>query len=205
MSQTSESNIPVDNDKLLIGLDGEIQSIAKQMEIIPWLEKSWGRAKNISASFLDQVWKGSNARVQDLPNSFPYIYISDKEYYSVMPNDTYKAYSFWGVSGQSIGKDQANGINYSKSNFEAPVYLIVWVNLRAIDKTKDYIFTQELIKDVLKQLRRKSNFTLTQVFDERVEDIFKGFSLTPEKRDLLMYPFQAFRIEGKLNYILNLC
>lgn len=193
MSQTNESNIPVNNDRALIGLDGELQSIAKQMQNIPWLTKSWGRAKTI------------NHKLVGKDTQEPMIYISDKEYYSTFPNDSYNAFSFWGVSGQSVGKDQANGVNMSNPNFEAPVFCIVWVNLKAIDRTKDFIFTQELIKDVLKQLRRRSNFTLTQIFDERVEDIFKGYSLKPEHRDLLMYPYQAFRIEGKLNYILNLC
>ena len=206
MGQIKEGNVPVDNDKALIGLDGELQSIAKLMEQIPWLTKSWGRAKNINTAHLGLVTKISGAQyVDNTTKQEPMIYISDKEYYSTYPNDAYNAFSFWGVMGQSIGRDQQNGINYSNSNFQTPVFNIVWANLKAIDKTKDFIFTQELIRDVLKQLRRKSNFTLTQIYDERVEDIFKGYSLRPEHRDLLMYPYQAFRIEGSLNHSLNLC
>ncbi len=188
----TEKNVPVTNDKALIGLDEALQTIAKKMEAISWLEKSWGRAKNINGKLVNKA------------TAEPMIYVSSKEYYSVMPNDSYKAYAFWGVTGPQIGRDQVNmpQFNLMLTN---NVFCIVWVDLRKIDKTKDFIYTQELIKDVINILKKQSAFTLLQVIDERVEDIFKGYTLTPEHRDLLMYPYQAFRIEGVLNYELNLC
>lgn len=192
-------NPTADNTKPLIGLDGELQTIAKAMESITWLQKSFGRAKSINAAQASLLPRLTLSQANE-----PMIYISDSEYYSTFPNDTLDSYSFWGVTAPQVGRDQIN-MPQSTMLFTTNVFCVVWGNLKKIDKTKDYIFTQELVKDVLNKLKRQPSFTLNQVIDERVEDIFRGYTLTPEKRDLLMYPFQAFRIEGVLNYSLKLC
>jgi hypothetical protein len=189
----NEKNPPVINTNPLFGVDAELQSLAVQLSTIPWLEKSWSRAKMLNAK-----------KVDGKINNEPMIYISEKEYYSTLPNDSFKAFSFWGVVSPQTGQDAINAV-VSEQSFEARVYQIVWCDLQKIDRTKDFIFTQELITDVLIVLNRNSVFTLERVIDERVEDIYKGFTLQPEHRDLLMYPYQAFRIEGRLNYSIKLC
>lgn len=188
----NEKNPIVNNTLPLVGLDAVLQTLAVQLAALPWLEKSWGRARTINGKLI-------KTKVNE-----PLIYLSSKEYYSVMPNDNFKAYSFWGVSSPQKEMD-ANNIPTDNRLLTANVFAIVWANLKAIDPAKDFIFTQELIKDVLGILSSNSSFTLTLVVDEKVEDIFKGYSLNEGQRDLLYYPYQAFRIEGVLNYKLNYC
>lgn len=188
----NEKNPPVITNLPLIGIDLELQKLALKLSTIPWLAKSWGRAKTINGVLIKSK------------TNEPMVYLSKTEYYTVLPNDSFNAYSFWGVSSPEKSMDQSNTVQTSIL-METQVYCIIWCNLRQINKLRDYIYTQELVLDVLKSLKSCANFTLSQVIDEKVEDIFKGYTLNPTQRDLLMYPYQAFRVEGYLNYILNLC
>lgn len=191
-------------DLPLTGCDLALQDLAVAMGTLPWMEKAWGRAQAVTqkstsdlAETIGKPWK--------YYISNPVVYVGESQYYEVVPNDRFKSFSFWGVTSPQSAMDQANGSVGTNSLFYTDVYCVVWVDLKKIDNTKDYIFTQDLIKDVLLKLKRKSSFTLTKIFDENMDDIYRGFTLQPIHRDLLMYPHAAFRIEGKLNYSIKLC
>lgn len=189
----NNKNPEVITDLPLQGVDAALQDIAKRLATISWLEKSWGRAYSV-------MTQQSNNR----PSYNPMVYISKSEYYEVVPNDRFKAFSFWGVDGPEQAEDQ---INFSMTNsmWSTDVYGIFWCDLKKINRDADHIFTQDLIQEVLTKLKLESSFTLTRIYDEKIEDIYRGFVLDPGQRDLLMYPHAGFRIEGKLNYSLTLC
>lgn len=181
----NEINIPVNRNNLLTGVDSALEKLAISLASLPWLEKSWARAKQ------------ANSKLE------PMIYLNAKEYYSVMPNDSYKSYSFWFVQSEQRALDSSTTM--TSVPMEAIVSCICWVDLRRLNVAKDFIFVQELIKDIVNLTNRNGNFTLLRIYDEKVEDIFKGFPLKEQHRDLLMFPYQSFRIEGRLSYDFKYC
>lgn len=172
-----------------VDLEAVIETLRAALSSLTWLEKSFGRAKEVARTAPD----GRGVERQ------PMAYTSGKEYYPVLPNDSLKAYSFFRVSGPRTIDNYAP--NVPQHYASAPVDLIVWANLKKVDKTKDYIFTEELIRDVMTVLNLNPDVQeVVRVWDDRVEDIFRGYSLEPAHRDLLMYPYQAFRVEMNLRF-----
>jgi len=56
-----------------------------------------------------------------------------------------------------------------------------------------------LLKDVLDILAKNNEIKIIKVWDDRPEDVFLNYELNVN-RDLLMYPFGAFRIQIELSY-----
>lgn len=172
-----------------VGIDVAIKALQLDLATLPWLEKSFARAFTIPKQVLNQK------RLE------PMVYQGTKEYFSVLPHDPLKSYSFFRVNGGRTSEEYAANLNTGGAfYFKDPVDLIVWVDLNAIDSSKDYIYTEELIQDVLSVLNRDSGVTVARVWDDKVEDIFRGYTLQDLNRDLLMYPYAAFRIEMYLQY-----
>lgn len=172
-----------------VGIDLAIQRLQQSLATLAWLGKSFGRAWTIPRQVL-------NEKVVE-----PMCYQGTKEYYPVLPNDALKSYSFWRVSGgRSAEEYRANMNTGGMFLFKDPVDLIVWLDLKAIDPSKNYIFKEELIRDVMVKLNRDPNVEVLKVYDDKADEIFKGYSLKQHHRDLLMYPYDAFRIEMNLSY-----
>jgi hypothetical protein len=118
-----------------------------------------------------------------------------------MPNDALKAYCFFRVWGS---RDIEDHLSPSYSHYaNNTVDLIFWVDLKNIDNTKDYVFTEELINEAFNTIKQIEGVTIKRVVDERPEDIFRGYTLIKTHRDLLMYPYDAWRFEIELNYELD--
>lgn len=171
-----------------IGIDAAIQKLQVAIAAIPWIEKSFARARPMTRMVLTQK------KVE------PMVYQGSEEYYPVLPNDALKAYSFFRANGPRQTDGYEPNLNYKKYFFRDPVDLIVWGNLKLIDSSKDYVFTEELVRDVLNILNRDANVSVVRVYDDKVDEIYKGYSLDDAHRDLLLYPYTAFRIELSLRY-----
>lgn len=172
-----------------INLDAAIEEIRLALADVDWLTKAFHRAYQMPQKNPDG--KGGIIQV-------PMAYQVKGEYYPVMPNDAIQAYSFFRVRGAK--EFQQYSTQTSQLYLNAPLDLIVWANLKRIDSSKDYIFTEELQTDILKVFNQFSGASIDRIWDERTEDIFNGYTLDPTQRDLLMYPYQAFRIEFTLEY-----
>lgn len=170
-----------------VGIDLPIDAMQKKLATIPWLEKSFARAWTIPKDVAGQK------------RQVPMAYQAGAEYYPLMPNDALKSYSFFQVSNPR-STTEWDISQYGNYRFTDPVSLIVWANLQAIDGGKDYIFKELMIKDVLKLVGREPRWKVTRVWDDKAEDIFRGYTTILEQRDLLMYPYTAFRIECQLTY-----
>ncbi len=176
-----------------VDLDRSIECLRVSLQDIPWLQKAFHRAKEFAEK------TGTAGTVIRVPK----VYIKAGEYYPVMPNDSLKSFSFFRVTG---GRNLDDYEPHAVSNYATcPVDLIVWGNLKQIDKTKDYIFTEELIRDVLEVLQSNEDVELEGggIFDERPDDIFSGYTLDVTQRDLLKYPYFAFRIAMSLRYTID--
>lgn len=191
--------IPVPN---YIDLDRAIEDVRLALADIPWLEKPFHKAKEIPQPNPDG--KGGILRI-------PMVYLSGKEYYPVMPNDALRSHSFFRIRGPKQFIDYS--YSSAEPNLVAPLDLIVWVNLKKItgfstfdssfDFTfglPDYNYLEVLERDVIQVLNQRSEVSLLRIWDDRAADIFSGYTLDETQRDLLMFPYQAFRVELDLSY-----
>ena len=169
-----------------VDLDLAIATIQQGLGSLAWLEKIFGRAKEVTRVMPD------NSRKRE-----PMVYQGGKEYYPVLPNDALKAYCFFRSS--SRGFDEFLPFAYSQYS-RSDLDLIVWANLKKVDAAKDYIFTEELLNEVIGVLGKVPDLEVIGVFDDRPEDIFSGYNINPTHRELLMYPYQAFRVALNLRF-----
>lgn len=188
MTNETLKNPTVVTTPSVTGIDLAIKNLQTALASLPWLEKSFGRA------WMLPINKG-NEKVLE-----PHVYQGDGEYNSVMPNDALKSYSFWRVNGSRNLNEYEPLVNYGNFMLTDPVDVIFWFNMQAIDSTKNYIFKEELIKDVLNILSQDPNAFVLRIWDDKADDIFRGYTLSKSHRDSLMYPFGAFRIEMNLRY-----
>lgn len=172
-------------------LDAAIQRIQTRLSNeLSWLEKSFGRARAHPSTINDNT-----RRIE------PKVYQANGEYYPVLPNDALSSYSFFYVNGDRRPEDYSPN---APTLYELTrTSLVVWGNLRAIDQSKDYIFTDELINDTRAVLNFSPDVTIIRLWDERPAEVFRGFTLDPNHRDLLMYPYFAFRFEFDLRYTIT--
>lgn len=169
------------------GLDAAIALVQNSMASLTWLQKIFGRAKI-------QPRKDVNGK----KNYEPMVYQGGKDYYPVLPNDALQSYSFFRVVGSRNFQDVGN---YQFTTWEqSTIEIIFWVNLKAIDSTKDYLFTDELIEDVKSLLSKEPKLNIISVVDEDIREIYKGYTVKDEHRDLIMYPYQAFKFTCTLSY-----
>ena len=189
MTTETLKNPTVDTIDEPIGIEAAIKEVQLSLAALPWLTKSFGRAWTLPTT------SPAGKTVYE-----PKVYRGNEEYYPVLPNDALNAFSFWRVNGRS-SKDWVAGMNPGSNYiFEDPCDLIVWFNMKAIDPYSNYIFKERLIRDVLNRLTRFSRITVSKVWDDKIEDIYRGYAVQEAHRDLVMYPFGAFRVEMTLGY-----
>ena len=67
-----------------------------------------------------------------------------------------------------------------------------------IDKTKDYPFIEELKEDVLKVLQTTQGVKIDNVYSNDIREVYKKWHHNLLSKELLYYPYGAFRIEMDL-------
>lgn len=161
-----------------VGIDLELEAMRLKLAALPWLQKAFGRA-----------W--SKPRTLDGKTVLePLLYQGGAEYYPALPNDNLKSYSFFRVNSPRV--------NTEGSWFVDPVDLIVWVNLKEIAPTIDWIFTESLINDVINLF--DDGWSLNKIYDDKVTDIFSGYDTRDLHQGLLMYPYKGFRMDISVTY-----
>jgi hypothetical protein len=183
----SYNNPTILNIQAPVGIDTVIESIKDALgDNLLWLDKSFGRAWEFKETLPD-------GRVIKVPK----VYIGEKEYINVLPNDFLVAQSFITVDGP----ESWNEFNrYEGSLKQRKLSIIFWVNLKEINPSKDYIFTEELKAEIESILKlHPSILSLDEYYDERTEDIFQGFSIG-EETQYLMYPYSGMRFNLTVSY-----
>lgn len=171
----------------LIGLELAIEEIRNRIATISWLDKCFGRAY----AFLE-------AGIDSKPITVPKVYMGGKEYYNCLPNDNLKSQSFFVVEGPETYE---NYNQFDGSIRKASVSLVVWGDLKKINPSKDYIFTQELISECIKILKiHPMVMEINEIYDEKADKVFSGFDLREVESQYMMYPFAGFRISLTINY-----
>jgi hypothetical protein len=183
-----------------VGLDAAIKRTAEKLEAdLIWLTHSYGRAFLVNERQMD----GSSKRV-------PKVYAQKGEYENVFPNDNKQAFCFfWPVTEERPVEDIA-GFNQQPVGKERTVALIFWMNLKSINPAKDYIFTEEIKRDIERVLYKCPDVHAIEKYeDEDIEKIYSGFDLDENARyknagtkvtQWLMYPYAGLRFELKMSY-----
>lgn len=173
------------------GVDVNIQNLRAAMETLPWLERSFGRAVA-----LYEKSEGTEDRVPKVP-------LGKGEYFSCMPNDAQKAFSFFYPVNpmSSIGENEPFA---TQSFFQQRVDLYVWCNLQQIYKT-DIAISESLKSDVITLLNKQPGTVIENVWSDDVREVYSGWKLNQVKPLLLYYPYYAMRFELILKVSQNDC
>lgn len=169
------------------GLDTVVENIQKQLSTIEWITAPLNRAWNLPES-----------RGEGLSRN-PRIYSGGKEHFNSMFNDEQTATSFCIGVGAAIPSE-------SLEAFQVPILwnkrldLIIHGNLKKIDAAKDYIFTEELIEEVLNVLKTVQGVSYGAIWSDDIQDVFQGFDLAEIERDFLYFPHFGIRFELNVTY-----
>lgn len=178
-----------------IGLDAAIESIRSGLSGISWVSKSFGRAWAVKEK------DPATERIITVPK----CYTKDGDYQNVLPNDTIFTP---GVAGSSfisvIGEESYESFQPRTGSVKkADLAVIVWANLKMIDSTKDYIFNEQLKKDLEAVLKVNSKVSsINSWVEERADRVFEGYDFTGDQflTEYLMYPYWGCRIELTVIY-----
>lgn len=169
------------------GLDAVTERIRIAIAAISWMAKSWGRA-----------WEFKEKNANDKTIRVPKVYTGEGEYLNVLPNDFLKSQSFIACKGPEEW-EQFN--RHDGSMKSRKLSLIIWVNLKEINPSKDYIFIDELKKDVENVLKVHPDILkITGYYDEKAEDVFDGYTIEDVDTQYLMYPYSGMRFNFTVNY-----
>lgn len=165
---------------------GEIQQALKNG--LPWLQHSFGRAER-----LIKVIDGKRIYT-------PNVYKGNDQYEVLLPDDRMRCFSFFVLSEP---QEMLNRVQ-SEIRIKAPFSLIVWFDLRLVEKVMqlpDQRNTEQVKEQILGVLNtafpKKGSFTVQRIY-ERAENVFEGFTLDEVQNQFLMSPFAGFRFYGEL-------
>lgn len=176
------------------GLDVPITAIQTAMSEIAWISKSFGRAM----TFREPNQSGRTNRI-------PKVYEDSGEYVNVLPNDNLFSD---GVAASSfirlVGPETYELFSENTGSIKrARLSIIVWANLKMIDPSKDYIFTEELKAEIESKIKGVLHVNeIIEWVDERAEEVFQGYDLETSdfNSEYLMYPYAGVRVDVIVTY-----
>ena len=168
------------------GLEVPIQSIQLDLAALTFLEVSYGRAR------LQPIEQNSN-KVE------PMVYVKNRNYKTVLPNDNLNSLSFIIVtSPETIEELNHNSKSQTK---EVDLAIIVWFNMEKLNKFEDLEFFEDYKNQVEEKLAFNSNvLSINSIIDEDAKEIFSPFSIDECEKELLMYPYGGFRFDITIGY-----
>lgn len=183
MSDPTSTTPPVKQDP--IGIEIAITGLQLELQTIPWLEVSYGRAFLIPE--------------EDSQRQVPAVYTGGRHHKVVLPNDNFKSQSFIAVtSPETFVEFTLNAVGQTK---EADIAIIIWMNFEKIDRDESDFFRELLKKDVEKILAFNEHIiTIEEVIDEDAFKIFAGYEIDIKERECLMWPYGGFRFNCKIGY-----
>ncbi len=188
------TNAPIiPNPVMLDAVIGEIQQ--GLTDNISWLDAAFGRAQRLT--------KMVNGKRIVTPNVYcgGWNGHGPNDYIEVSPDSKIGNFSFFEIEDPQtiVGGPWAREI-------KTPFGLIVWVDLTRIYNTDVNRNTERLKAEILRVLNGRANWHLTDgriVVNriwERVENIYKGYTLSEIDNQFLMHPFWGIKIDGLLEY-----
>jgi hypothetical protein len=169
-----------------VGIDKVITNLQVALAAnLSWLEKSFGKA--------NKTIKQEDDREFIFPSILTEV---SKDEIPLLGNDNFNAYSYFLADGEELP------INYEEhavNQYQRPISLTFWMDLKRVDSTKLYNFKEELIREVKKVISTTNVGNgndveiLSVVTDPEL--IFDGYSTDLMKSQMLTYPQVGFRID----------
>ena len=178
-----------------LGVDMVIEKIREQLSVLPWLEKSFGRAYDFPDVIGERTVK------------MPKCYSGKGEYLPVLPNDNLNSQSFI----QAINSERiVDFVRHGSVRRERDLAIIFWYNTKKVAPGRDEVLNEELrhqVEEILLQVPEVQS--INNYTDEKPEEVFRGYydsgagTLSLEDDNTarpLMWPFSGFRYEVTVNY-----
>lgn len=182
-----------------VGIDRPIQELQNTIAALGWIEKSFARAytsyrHDIPTNKLiiyPEVWQGRTGSGNH-----------DADMLNVMPNDNLKSQSFIKVDDPTSTVER---VSNGKSRMGVTIQIIIWFDIRQIDKTVPYRFTEVLKAQAQAaiancQLTKESSVSILRIYEE-ADNVFRGYTIDKVKNQELVHPFGGFRFECSLLYV----
>lgn len=177
-------------------LDKALAEVQKGLvENISWLDVAFGRAQRIT-----KMQKGKRLVL-------PTVYCGGwnghgpNDYIEVSPDSKIGNFSFFDIDDPEtvVGEVWAR-------NISTPFRLIVWFDLKRVYGTASNRNIELLKAQVLSVLNSRAGWHLNQGrittarIYERVENIYRGYTLSEIDNQFLMHPYGGFAIEGTIEF-----
>lgn len=188
------TNAPIIKDPIM--LDSVIAEIQKGLtEQLSWLDAAFGRSQILT--------KAMNGKRIVAPHVFcgGWKGHGPNDYIEVSPDARIGNFSFF-----EIEDPQTITPGPWAREIKTPFGLIVWVDLTRVYGKADNRNTEKLKADILHVLNGRTGWHLPQgrivinKIYERVENIYRGYTLSEIDNQFLMHPFWGARFDGYLEY-----
>ena len=188
---TNAPTIP--NPVMLDSVIAEIQT--GLTEQLSWLDAAFGRAQKLV--------KMMNGKRIVTPNVFcgGWNGHGPNDYIEVSPDSKIGNFTFF-----EIEDPQTITPGPWAREIKSPFGLIVWVDLTRVYNTADNRNTEKLKADILHVLNGRTDWHLShgrivinRIY-EKVENIYRGYTLSEIDNQFLMHPFWGARFDGLLEY-----
>lgn len=188
MSYANQRVLTIPNPR---GLDKAIASIQQSLSSVSYLTKIFGRAYIFKENRNDSVVL------------VPKVYTGNKEYENVMVNDHYTSMCFFVATGPATPIDYVH--NNQSNYYKRDIALIFWGDLKKINPSHNYVFSELIKSDLLKALSNNGYInTINKIEDDTYENVFKEFrgseKLYEGKTQYLQYPNTGIRIDLEVKY-----
>lgn len=162
------------------GVDLVIQTIRDEVNVISWIDKSFGRAFTHTEK--------RDSKVIKVPKCF-----DGNDYINVLPNDNFKSMSFISVDGaEKWNSKELTGFNFKTRSLS----IICWFNQKKITDHPGEFAISNLKYDLETSIIRNQYVKeITGIYDEKVEDIFRGYAMSDVDTQYLMWPYGGVRID----------
>lgn len=145
--------------------------------------------------WLDHLF-GKAQIVETKKGKVPRVFYEKNDYLDVLPDEKYGSFSFM-MFDDPEGVDVMNG--GFMSHITVRMGLIFWIDLSLIGEGRRSEEVKELLRTYVggKMKLTSGSFTLENI-SERVENIYKGLTVSEIERQFLMQPYYGLRLDGLL-------
>lgn len=170
-------------------LDKVLQDIQKALkEKLSWLDYAFGKAYKLVENGPDGI--GS---------VYPACYNGNGEYVSLLPNDNLGNFSWFDI----YDPQEITQVTPSLPQYTYRGAIVFWYDLSSIYADASVLYTEEIKEELIKLLTTPGitgtpgRLEITGVH-ERLENIYRDYSIQNTDRQFLMYPYAGIRLEFTL-------
>ena len=189
-----KTNVPIIPDAVMLDrVLGEIQE--GLFNNLTWLDGAFGRSQRLTKMVQGKKVVTPNVYCGGWNGHGP------NDYIEVSPDSKIGNFSFF-----EIEDPQTIDSGPWARQIKAPFGLIVWFDLTRVYNSRTNRNTEKLKADILHLLNGRNGWhmksgriTINKIY-EKVENIYRGYTLSEIDNQFFMHPFAGFRFDGQLEY-----